>query len=70
MFFSILVGEPLGSRRIPTRYLPQSYIVLSPGENSVDQEYGLKQALLAHGLWRTYYVDKGTAYTARSLRAI
>jgi len=53
-----------------TRYLPQSYIVLSPGENSVDQEYGLKQALLAHGLWRTYYVDKGTAYTAHSLRAI
>lgn len=53
-----------------TRYVPQSYLVLSPGENSVDQEYGLKQALLAHGLWRTYYVDKGPAYTAHSLRAI
>ena len=29
-----------------TRYLPHSYITLSAGENSVDQEYGLKQALL------------------------
>jgi len=53
-----------------TRYLPHSYLVLATGESSVDQEYGLKQALLAHGLARTYYVDKGAAYTAGSLRAI
>jgi putative transposase len=53
-----------------TRYLPHSYIVLGAGESSVDQEYGLKQALLAHGLARAYYVDKGAAYTAGSLRGI
>lgn len=53
-----------------TRYLPHSYLVLGAGESSVDQEYGLKQALLAHGLARAYYVDKGAAYTAGSLRAI
>jgi hypothetical protein len=44
--------------------------VLGAGESSVDQEYGLKQALLAHGLARAYYVDKGPAYTAGSLQAI
>jgi putative transposase len=53
-----------------TRYLPHSYIALGAGENSVDQEYGLKQALLSHGRARAYYVDKGAAYTAQSLRAI
>lgn len=53
-----------------TRYLPHSYLALAVGESSVDQEYGLKQALLAHGLARAYYVDKGAAYTAGSLRAI
>ena len=53
-----------------TRYLPHSYFALAAGESSVDQEYGLKQALLAHGLARAYYVDKGAAYTAGSLRAI
>ncbi len=53
-----------------TRYLAHSYIVLSAGESSVDQEYGLKQALLTHGRPRAYYVDRGAAYTAHSLRAI
>ena len=53
-----------------TRYLPHSYFALAAGENSVDQEYGLKQALLAHGRPRAYYVDRGPAYTAHSLRAI
>jgi transposase InsO family protein len=53
-----------------TRYLPHSYFALGAGENSVDQEYGLKQALLAHGRPGAYYVDKGPAYTAHSLRAI
>jgi len=53
-----------------TRYLPHSYFALAVGENSVHQEYGLKQALLAHGRPRAYYVDRGPAYTAHSLRAI
>ncbi len=41
-----------------------------PGRSSVNQEYGLKQALLAHGKPGAYYVDRGAAYTAGSLRAI
>jgi putative transposase len=55
-----------------TRYVPHSYFAFGPrqGEAAVDQEYGLKQVLLAHGLWRTYYVDLGPAYTANSLQAI
>jgi putative transposase len=55
-----------------TRYVPHSYFVFGPrqGESAVGQEYGLKQVLLAHGRWRTYYVDRGPAYTAGSLRAI
>jgi hypothetical protein len=53
-----------------TRYLAHSYFALAVGENSVDQEYGFKQALLSHGRPRTYYVDRGPAYTAKSLRAI
>jgi len=53
-----------------TRYLPHSYIVLGAGETSVNQEYGFKQALLAHGRPAAYYVDRGPAYTAKSLRAI
>ena len=53
-----------------TRYVPHSYIVLASGESSVDQEYGLKQALLAHGRPCIYYVDRGAAYIAHSLRAI
>ena len=53
-----------------TRYLPHSYFALAAGESSVNQEYGFKQALLAHGRPRAYYVDRGPAYTAHSLRAI
>jgi transposase InsO family protein len=53
-----------------TRYLVHSYFALGVGENSVDQEYGFKQALLSHGRPRVYYVDRGPAYTAKSLRAI
>jgi transposase InsO family protein len=53
-----------------TRYLAHSYFALSAGETSVVQEYGLKQALLSHGRPRAYYVDRGPAYTAHSLRAI
>lgn len=55
-----------------TRYVPHSYFAFGQrkGEDSVDQEYGLKQVLLGHGRWRTYYVDRGPAYIAGSLRAI
>lgn len=55
-----------------TRYVPHSRFAYGPrkGEDSVDHEYGLKQVLLSCGRWRTYYVDRGPAYTAHSLRAI
>ena len=51
-----------------TRFVPESFFALSEG--AADQERGLKQALLAHGLWRSYYVDLGSAYIARSLKLI
>ena len=53
-----------------TRYIPHSFIALAKGENAIDQEYGFKQALLAHGRPSTYYVDRGSAYRTASLRAI
>jgi len=51
-----------------TRFVPHSYFALS--ESAVDQEYGLQQAILKHGLPRTYYVDLGAAYIADSLQLI
>jgi transposase InsO family protein len=48
-----------------TRYVVHSYFALAEG--AVCQEHGLKQALLKHGLCRTYYVDLGSAYIAGSL---
>ncbi|MBI2392032.1 MAG: DDE-type integrase/transposase/recombinase [Deltaproteobacteria bacterium] len=51
-----------------SRYLSHSYI--SRHEQDVDQEHGLRQALLKYGKPRTYYVDRGPAYTADSLAAI
>lgn len=51
-----------------TRFVPHSYFALS--ERAVDQEYGFKQAILKHGLPRTYYIDLGAAYVAESLRLI
>lgn len=51
-----------------TRFLPHSYFALS--EAAIDHEYGFKQALLKHGRARTYYVDRGAAYMAHSLRLI
>ena len=48
-----------------TRYIPHSYFALSEG--AVHQEYGFKQAVMKHGLFRTYYVDLGSAYIAKSL---
>jgi len=53
---------------VATRYLPHSYFALA--EAAVEHEYGFKQALLKGGRPRTYYVDLGAAYIARSLRAI
>jgi putative transposase len=49
-----------------TRYILHSYFALS--EDACAQEYGLKQAILKHGLPRAYYVDRGSAYIAWSLR--
>jgi transposase InsO family protein len=51
-----------------TRYLPHSYFALA--EAAPEHEYGFKQALLKAGTPRTYYVDLGAAYIARSLRVI
>lgn len=51
-----------------TRFIVHSYFAL--GEGAVEQEYGLRQALLKHGRPRMYYVDRGPAYIADSLREI
>jgi len=48
-----------------TRYVPHSYFALSEG--AAWQEHGFKQAIAKHGLPRTYYVDLGSAYIAKSL---
>lgn len=51
-----------------SRYITHSY--LAAREQDSDQEHGLKQAILKYGVPRLYYVDRGPAYTARSLRSI
>jgi transposase InsO family protein len=51
-----------------TRYVPESFFALH--EDCVDQEKGFKLVLRVHGRWRAYYVDRGPAYTAGSLRVI
>lgn len=53
-----------------TRAVLQSYFAVTDGENAAAQEYGFKQALLKYGLFRAYYVDRGPAYIAQSLRDI
>ena len=53
-----------------TRFIVHSYLAVVPGESSAAQEYGLKQAILKYGLPRAYYVDRGPAYIAQSLRDI
>jgi transposase InsO family protein len=53
-----------------TRFLLHSYLVIVDGEDAAAQEYGLKQAILKYGVPRVYYVDRGPAYIAHSLRAI
>jgi len=51
-----------------TRFIPHSFFALSEG--AVEHEHGFKQALLKHGRPRVYYVDLGSAFKARSLKAI
>ena len=51
-----------------TRFIVHSYFALS--EDAAAHEYALKQALLKYGLPRAYYVDRGAAYKAKSLRQI
>ena len=51
-----------------TRFLPHSYWAL--GEGDAEQEHGLKQAMLKYGVPRAYYVDRGPAYMAHSLRLV
>lgn len=51
-----------------TRYLPQSYFALSEG--AVAQEHGFRRGIEVAGPPRTYYVDRGSAYIATSLRLI
>jgi transposase InsO family protein len=51
-----------------TRYLSHSYFTIHEG--APQQEYGFQQALLKAGRPRAYYVDRGPAYIARSLRII
>jgi putative transposase len=51
-----------------TRFILHSYFALSEG--AAEQEHGLKQALLKYGVPRAYYVDRGSAYIATSLRLI
>lgn len=53
-----------------TRAILHSYFAVAAGENAAAQEYGLKQVLLKYGLMRAYYVDRGPAYIAQSLRDI
>lgn len=53
-----------------TRYVLHSFFAWGRGEDPVSQEYGFKQALLAHGRPRVYYVDRGPAYVAGSLRTV
>ncbi len=53
-----------------TRYVLHSFFAWGDGEGAVSQEYGFKQALLAHGRPLAYYVDRGPAYRAGSLRTI
>jgi hypothetical protein len=53
-----------------TRAILESYFAIADGENAAAQEHGFKQALLKYGLMRAYYVDRGPAYVAQSLRDI
>lgn len=51
-----------------TRFMVHSYFALSEGD--AEHEHGLKQAILKYGRPRAYYVDRGAAYRANSLKVI
>jgi transposase InsO family protein len=51
-----------------TRYVPHSFFAFSEG--AVEEENGFKQVILKYGPPRAYYVDRGSAYIAKSLRQI
>jgi putative transposase len=51
-----------------TRFAAHSYF--ASGEGAAEQEYGLKEAIRRYGPPRKYYVDRGPAYIAHSLRLI
>jgi len=51
-----------------TRFMPHSFFALSEG--AVEHERGFREALLKYGRPRGYYIDRGSAYKAASLRAI
>lgn len=53
-----------------TRYVIESRFVIARGERPEDHELGLKNALHKAGLFRAYYVDRGPAYKAGSLKSI
>ena len=53
-----------------TRFILNSHLAIVDGEDAATQERGLKQAILKYGLPRAYYVDRGPAYIAHSLRDI
>ena len=53
---------------VATRFVIHSEFFLS--EDAAHQEDGLRHAITGHGLPRAYYVDRGPAYTAGSLRRI
>lgn len=51
-----------------TRFIVRSFFALSEG--AVQHECGFREALLVYGRPRGYYIDRGSAYVALSLRAI
>jgi transposase InsO family protein len=53
---------------VASRFVIHSQFFLS--EDAAHQEDGLRHAITGHGLPRTYYVDRGPAYIAESLRRI
>ena len=51
-----------------TRYIVHSELRL--GEGAVEHEIGMRAGIAKGGVWRAYYVDRGSAYIAHSLRLI
>jgi putative transposase len=51
-----------------TRYIVESELLF--GEGAVQHEKSMRAGIAKGGVWRTYYVDRGAAYVAHSLRLI